>query len=237
LIDLTTDPIYKILQYFVPQPQSSLIEIGCGTALRTLHFAQQHDVQATLFDYSDTALGLATENARDLGVAATVIKGDLLDNPLPSNQFDIVWSAGLNEHFRGEDRQRAIDEMYRICKPGGTCIIIVPNSLNAPYRLTKFFRDICGKWPFGSEYPFTKWELTVRMKKSGLKKVETVGIGAPLSIFRWFFLGTRYANKLLKNPTPFDNLNRILRRIDLDVSSTNYINNIFGREIGSKGIK
>ena len=72
-IDLEIDPIYKLLEYFVPQPTSSIIEIGCGMGLRTLHFAKKHGLEATLFDYSDVALELAAENAEDLGVRAEII--------------------------------------------------------------------------------------------------------------------------------------------------------------------
>jgi SAM-dependent methyltransferase len=236
-IDLETDPIYRLLEYFVPQPHSSIIEIGCGTGLRTLHFAKQYGLETTLFDYSDVALELAAENARNLGVSANTINGDLLNNSLASDRYDIVWSAGLHEHFRGEDRQRAFNEMYRICKPGGICIIIVPNSLNPPYRLIKRFKEMLGTWPFGDEYPFTRWELSDRLHRSGFNGVKTVGIGALLSIYRWFLLDLRYANKLLKNPTPFASLNGLLQRIDLDISTANYLNNLFGREVGALGTK
>ena len=236
-IDLEIDPIYKLLEYFVPQPTSSIIEIGCGMGLRTLHFAKKHGLEATLFDYSDVALELAAENAEDLEVRAEIINGDLLNNLLDSDRYNIVWSVGLYEHFCGEDRQRAFDEIYRICKPGGTGIVIVPNSLNLPYRLTKKFRETLQKWPFGYEKPFSRWELGDRMLKSGFKDVETVGIGALLSMYRWFLHGTSYANRFLKNPTPFKSLNEHLQRIDLDISTGNYLNNIFGRELGSRGIK
>ena len=237
LIDLEIDPIYKLLEYFVPQPASSIIEIGCGEGLRTLNFAKQHGLEVTIFDYSDVALELAVENAGDLGVTVDTINGDLLNNSLDPDRYDIVWSVGLYEHFCGEDRQRAFDEMYRICKPGGTGIVIVPNSLNLPYRLTKKFKETLKKWPYGYEEPFSRWEMSDRMHKSGFKDVETVGIGALLSMYRWFLHGTSYANRFLKNPTPFKSLNEHLQRIDLDISTGNYLNNIFGRELGSRGIK
>ncbi len=194
-------------------------------------------METTLFDYSDVALELAAENAKDLGVRAEIIKGNLLNNSLDSDQYDIVWSVGLHEHFQGENRQKAFDEMYRISKPGGICIVIVPNSLNLPYRLTKRFEEMLGVWPYGDEFPFTRWELSERLHRSGFNNVETVGIGALLSMYRWFLHDTRYANKLLRNPTPFKSLNGLLRRIDLDISPGNYLNNIFGRELGSKGTK
>lgn len=236
-IDLEIDPIYKLLEYFVPEPGSSIIELGCGEGLRTLHFAKRHGLEATLFDQSDVALELAAKNAKDLGVQANFIKGDLLNNSLDSDRYDVVWSAGVHEHFRGEDRQRAFDGLYRVTKPGGYGIVIVPNSLNLPYRLTKRFKEMLGTWSCGDEYPFTRWELSAHMKRSGFEDVETVGIGALLSMYRWFLYGTSYANKLLKNPTPFEGLNKLLRRVDLDISANNYLNNIFGRELGSKGTK
>ena len=232
-----TDPLYKLLQYFIREHKSLILEVGSGSGLRTLSFAKERGLEPILLDFSENALKFAVQNAQDLGVTANFIMGDALNTPTKSDMFDVVWSGGVYEHFRGEDRQKTFDEMYRILKPGGTGIVIVPNSLNAPYRITKKFKETLGTWPFGDEYPFTKWELAQRMRKSGFKDVESVGIGALLSPYRWFFLGTSYAGRFLENPTPFKALNEHLKRIDLSIGPNNHFNNIFGREVGVKGIK
>lgn len=232
-----TDPLYKLLEYFVSRHNSLIIEIGSGSGLRTLSFAKQHGIRPILLDYSEEAIKFAIKNAQDLEVTANYIMGDLLNTPTKSDLFDVVWSGGVYEHFRGEDRQKSFDEMYRICKPGGNGIVVVPNSLNLPYRLVKAIKDKLGTWPYGDEYPFTKWELSERMRRSGFKDVETVGIGAILSPYRWFLHGTSYASKFLENPTPFKTLNEYLRRVDLNIGSNNYLNNIFGRELGVRGTK
>jgi SAM-dependent methyltransferase len=53
-----------------------------------------------------------------------VQQGSILELQFDNNQFDLVCAFDVIEHV--EDDQLAINEMYRVCKPGGNVIVTVP---------------------------------------------------------------------------------------------------------------
>ena len=52
------------------------------------------------------------------------VVGDLFQLPFEDSSFDYVFSIYVLEHI--PDPKRAIDEMYRVLKPGGICYCIIP---------------------------------------------------------------------------------------------------------------
>jgi SAM-dependent methyltransferase len=48
--------------------------------------------------------------------------------PFGDRSFDLVYSMGTIEHF--PDYAEAVDELFRVLRPGGTAIIGVPNKLD-----------------------------------------------------------------------------------------------------------
>lgn len=228
-----TDPIYLILNRFnlmsVRRPET-IVEFGCGQGLRTTIFAKRTGATPIYVDSSPEALELAIQNHKQwfsgpADTAPITFLNDVLHYKGPKGT--LVWSAGLNEHFFGEDRKKIFEAMRNASKE--YVLVIVPNAWNIPYRLTKFYRERRGTWPFGAEQPFSIRELEKRMEEAGLDVLSSEGVGALLSPYRWFWLGSSTATKLLKKPTPFDWLNRKLISKDLDFNSK--INKYFGREI------
>jgi len=53
-----------------------------------------------------------------------VLRADCRDLPFKNNSFDVVISLGVVEHFR--ESTKAIHEKFRVCKPGGKVITVVP---------------------------------------------------------------------------------------------------------------
>jgi len=236
-IDPKLDPVLKMLEYFAPNSHGTILEVGAGTGLRTMHFAKRHRLKAAYLDLSVDVLGLIARREQEIRFRGRKVQGDARHMPFESGSFDIVWSADLCEHFVGPERQTVFDEMVRVCKKGGRVIVIVPNSYNIPYCLTKAFKSLFGGWPYGIEKPFTPAELVARMRAAGLRNVKMYGIGALLAHYRWFFHDTSLAGKLLRNPTGIPLLNRVLIRADLAMGPNKHFNNFFGREIGAVGIK
>ncbi|MEK9178439.1 MAG: class I SAM-dependent methyltransferase [Patescibacteria group bacterium] len=60
------------------------------------------------------------------GIAAELIVGSIFKTPYKSNFFDAIFCISVLEHFRGEEINRAIREMYRILKPQGFLVIGSP---------------------------------------------------------------------------------------------------------------
>ena len=102
------------------------IELGGFPGYYAIFLKKYFDVKATLFDYYIHPLILedvlkANElNKNDVNV----IEGDLFKYE-PTQQYDLVLSAGLIEHF--EDTKDIIARHISFLKPGGTLVITLPN--------------------------------------------------------------------------------------------------------------
>jgi SAM-dependent methyltransferase len=132
----------------------------------------------TLVDYSEPALEQARARFVRLGLTANFVRSDMFDigNDL-AGRFDVAMSLGVVEHFRGMDRTRAIRTHYDALRPGGVCLISVPNAACLTYRAWKMSLEIRRWWPYGVEIPYRRRELTARALRAGLADVHVVGTG------------------------------------------------------------
>jgi ubiquinone/menaquinone biosynthesis C-methylase UbiE len=65
-----------------------------------------------------------------------VKKGSITNIPYPDNMFDCVYCNHVLEHVGTYEQHKAIQEFYRVLKPGGTLLIFMPT----PYHWY-FFDD------------------------------------------------------------------------------------------------
>jgi len=103
-------------------------EVGCGRGDFAIDLARA-GAEVTAMDFSAEAISVARERAQRIGVAVEFLVGDAQDTRLPENSFDLVVSCECMEHVERPAHMAA--ELYRICKPGGRCILTTPSTLNA----------------------------------------------------------------------------------------------------------
>ena len=104
---------------------TDVCEIGCGASTWMAVLAKR-GARVWGIDYSVEGLDLARENLRRAGYHATLIHGDVRDpDALPAHAFDVVYSAGLVEHF--DDPSSLLRSIARVIRPGGVLITLVPN--------------------------------------------------------------------------------------------------------------
>jgi 2-polyprenyl-6-hydroxyphenyl methylase/3-demethylubiquinone-9 3-methyltransferase len=107
----------------------SFLEVGCGGSMWLPHLAKTYGWNVTGVDYSEAGCALAVEALRRFGVTGTILKRDVL---VPQSdldhRFDIVYSAGLVEHF--DEPAPLLARFARWLKPGGVIVTIVPNFHN-----------------------------------------------------------------------------------------------------------
>jgi len=102
-----------------------VLEIGPGagghSALFACHGAKMTSVDLTLDRVKSTGLKfrLMGDAARD----CVALQGDAENLAFADNSFDIIYSNGVLHHTL--DTQRAIDEVYRVLKPGGRVVIML----------------------------------------------------------------------------------------------------------------
>jgi SAM-dependent methyltransferase len=208
-----------------------VLEVGCGTGVNTILMGLG-GAKITLMDYERSALNVSKKILDGLSLDAEFVCGDVFDYGV-ENEFDIVHSEGVVEHFLGERRQRIIDIHTNALVSGGKCVIIVPNSCSIPYRIGKFLAEGSGTWIHGKEYPYTRKELVYRMKRSGLR-IEKCGGGELLLSLAWLFapLWLSQFNKFLRR-----GLSMGVREGVYKINYNNFLADRWGRVIGAVGVR
>jgi ubiquinone/menaquinone biosynthesis C-methylase UbiE len=108
-----------------PQPGETILDAGCGTGIFTTDFLEKGP-KVVGMDISPKMLEVAVHKARKLDFLP--VKGNILDLPFLDNYFDKVISNTAIEFIA--DGQKALSELYRVLKPGGTLVIATLNRLS-----------------------------------------------------------------------------------------------------------
>ena len=102
-----------------------------GTTLKVLHFAPEQEFYKRFkkqinIDYTTT----------DLLSPLADVKADICNLPFEDNTYDIIFCNHVLEHI--PDDTKAMQELYRVLKPGGMGIFQIPQDLS---RATTFSDD------------------------------------------------------------------------------------------------
>jgi SAM-dependent methyltransferase len=127
----------------------SILEAGCGFGVTSLLIGS--GAQRTLLDLEPKAIETARKLFDWAGQSAEFAVGDLFNMRFPDNAFDVVFNAGVLEHFDTAGRCEALREMARVTKPGGIVSVALPNHFSVPYRFAYEYRKARGKWPYPDE--------------------------------------------------------------------------------------
>ncbi len=144
----------------------SVLEVGCsnGRWLRWL----KSEFGAATYGVDTNAIGAANVESFILGDARSI--------PVASNSFDVVFSIGLVEHFRSEERLQIIREHARVAKRGtGLVFLQHPNmdiSLNRYY--VRYFYDLRQGY---RHYLLTACETVKNCRLSDLRVLERKWLG------------------------------------------------------------
>jgi len=101
-----------------------VVDMGCGTGHFLLALQRRLGDRAELsgLDFSNAAI----TRARTVVPAASFTVADAYRMPFPDHAFDLVTCVETLEHLKKP--RVALDEMARICKPGGHLVITVPDA-------------------------------------------------------------------------------------------------------------
>lgn len=80
------------------------------------------DADYTAIDLSETMIKQGSDMMSAAGVAVDLVLGDAVELPFQDNRFDVVTSYGAVNGL--SDPARAIAEMARVAKPGGTLLFL-----------------------------------------------------------------------------------------------------------------
>ncbi len=103
-------------------PGGSVLEIAPGPGYFAIELAKLGDYRITGLDISQTFVQIAKANAKEAGVKARFERGDVSSMPFEDCQFDYLVCRAAFKNFSRP--LAALNEMYRVLKPGGTALII-----------------------------------------------------------------------------------------------------------------
>jgi ubiquinone/menaquinone biosynthesis C-methylase UbiE len=101
----------------------SVFEAGCGRGEDLVSLSMARSFLIGL-DYSTNSLKICKSKKR-ANCACDFILGDILHLPFRDNVFDMVFNAGVVEHFR--NHFAPLREMVRVTGTGKSVVVFVPN--------------------------------------------------------------------------------------------------------------
>jgi SAM-dependent methyltransferase len=122
-LELKVDPSAWVEKYLAHRlrPDAEVLSVGCGPGVVLAAVARtDSSIKATGVDVSAERVRQAI--ARNQGnPRMQFVPGDAQAMEFPSNRFDLVYCRMLMQYLR--EKQKAVAEMTRVCKPGGTVLL------------------------------------------------------------------------------------------------------------------
>ncbi len=118
------DDFQALAQRFTEQipSKSSVLEVAPGPGYFAIELAKLGDYRIKGLDISETFVEIARANAAQANVEVDFRRGNASAMPFRDGKFDFLLCRAAFKNF--SDPQGALDEMYRVLKPGGQALII-----------------------------------------------------------------------------------------------------------------
>jgi ubiquinone/menaquinone biosynthesis C-methylase UbiE len=138
----------------------SVLEIATGPGYFCTELAKLGNFKITGLDISNELVKIARTNAQQAGVKVDFLQGNASSIQFPDMSFDFVFCSWAIKNFM--EPQKALNEMYRVLKPGGTVLIIDLNHDAASQEWNRYSSSLGLK---GMAAHFMK--LAFRIQRSG----------------------------------------------------------------------
>ena len=112
----------EVEDYVRSHPPGRALDLGCGTGTNTNYLAR-HGWQATGIDFVPRAIRLARRKARNLGEDVDFLIGDVTQEILKNDEFDLVLDIGCLHNLSETNRQRYFENLDRLLAPQGTFLL------------------------------------------------------------------------------------------------------------------
>jgi len=112
----------ELLEYINNNPPGCALDLGCGTGTNVITLAQ-NGWQAVGVDYVKRAIHDAHQKATQAGVQAVFIADDVTKLEKVAGVFNLVLDIGCFHSLADEEKQRYINNLERLTKPGSTVLL------------------------------------------------------------------------------------------------------------------
>lgn len=126
----------KKLVNYLPKKNARLLDIGTGMGIVPI-VARKLGASVISVDSIDATGKSAIQNVEKFGVFGQFCDICVDKLPLDDNSIDCVFFGDVIEHLIHSPK-RALEEIYRVLKPGGVCIATTPNATRLTVRLRVF---------------------------------------------------------------------------------------------------
>jgi ubiquinone/menaquinone biosynthesis C-methylase UbiE len=116
-----------------------VLEVAPGPGFLAIEMARDARFRVTGLDISRTFVEIARKNAAEAGVPLDIRLGNASEMPFAENSFDLLVCRAAFKNF--SEPQKAIEEMRRVLRPGGTGVII---DLRRDVPMTEVKRHVDG---------------------------------------------------------------------------------------------
>jgi len=163
----TVDKIKNISNAGVSFKNKHVLDIGCGNGTTLLCLRKYFDIKGIGIDISYRAIRELQENIKDTSLSFYV--GDHRNlSMLKRNQFDIVLSFGVIEHF--EEYGLALAEARQVLRPNGQLILIQPHLFSCGV-IQEYYLRLIGKWRFVKQKNFSCFRYRSILRQAGFQDI------------------------------------------------------------------
>lgn len=117
-------------------PESFVLDVGCGTG-RHLVYLGALGMRLAGVDISPSGVQMTQDACAARGFAVDARVTEMTTLPWADATFDAALSTATIHHARRADVQRALDEVWRILKPGGLFLVDFPHVDTSDYQLLR----------------------------------------------------------------------------------------------------
>lgn len=116
------EPFIHQFAQFTRKRGKKVLEIGVGAGTDHLQFARAGAILSGI-DLTDAAIEMVAKRLALEGLSSDLRRSDAENLPFENDSFDYVYSWGVLHHT--PNTEKSIDEVYRVCKPGGKACIML----------------------------------------------------------------------------------------------------------------
>ena len=116
------EPFISTFGAFADYCDKKVLEVGVGLGADHEQFARGGSVLYGI-DLTERALAHTRRRFSLAGLRSTLLVADAEELPFPDASFDLVYSWGVLHH--SPNPQRAVDEIYRVLRPGGELKVMI----------------------------------------------------------------------------------------------------------------
>lgn len=150
---------------------NTVLEIAPGPGYLSIELAKLGKYKITGMDISNTFVEIARKNAKEEGVEVDFQQGNAADIHFPANTFNFIICTAAFKNFK--EPIKALNEMYRVLKQGGTCLIIDMNRNVSNQKLGESVKEMGLK---GLQAIFMKFTFKYFLKKGAYTKDEFINL-------------------------------------------------------------